>query len=78
MHSAQEIIAGLDCLTTYQHRCNGCPFNPVPGRVWVYGCIKGQRDAVEEATAIILEVSEKDGSIQGSCARSKPEAEGRT
>jgi len=45
----QLIIEGLECLTTKQHKCEGCPFNPVPGRAWPYGCGKGQTVMVKAA-----------------------------
>ena len=47
----QLIIEGLECLTTKQHKCEGCPFNPVPGRTWPYGCGKGQGVMVKAAKA---------------------------
>ena len=49
MPELQQIIDRLTCLTTKQHHCEGCPFNPHPGMMWVYGCIKGQGDIVEAA-----------------------------
>lgn len=49
----REIIHGLDCFTTHQHDCLSCPANPHPGMGWPYGCIKGQRDIVEEAKKLL-------------------------
>ena len=60
MHTAEEISEGLGCLVTYQHtNCLTCPFNPHPGREWVYGCAKGQRDIVEEARKLLERVTPK-------------------
>jgi len=47
----QLIIEGLECLTTKQHKCVGCSFNPIPGRAWPYGCGKGQGVMVKAAKA---------------------------
>lgn len=49
----EKIIEGLECLTTKQHKCEGCPFNPVPGRAWPYGCGKGQANVVQAAKNVI-------------------------
>ena len=49
MQNIRAIIEGLNCFTTYQHKCTGCPYNPTPGRQWVYGCIKGQNDIIQAA-----------------------------
>ena len=61
MHSTEEIVKGLGCLTTKQHHCEGCPFNPHPGREWVYGCMKGQADIVAEAREILREYEHMKG-----------------
>lgn len=47
-HTIDQIFKGLDCLTSKQHRCADCPFNPHPGMEWPYGCAKGQNDIVSE------------------------------
>lgn len=56
----QQIIEGLECLVTKQHRCEGCPFNPVPGRTWSYGCGKGQGDVVRAARKMLEGKAEGD------------------
>ena len=48
-----EIIEGLDCFTTHQHKCLSCPANPHHGMSWPYGCIKGQADIVGEAKKLL-------------------------
>ena len=53
MPTIQQIIDGLNCFTTNQHKCIDCPFNPHPGMKWVYGCIKGQGDIVKAAQGIL-------------------------
>ena len=50
MPTIQQIIDTLPCLTSKQHKiCPTCPFNPYPGREWVYGCLKGQNDVIAAA-----------------------------
>ena len=49
VHTLEEIIEGLNCFKTCQHKCLDCPFNPRPGMLWPYGCIKGQIDIATEA-----------------------------
>ncbi len=49
MPDIQQIIEALDCFTTKQHKCDGCPFNPHPGREWPYGCVRGQNEIVAAA-----------------------------
>ena len=68
MPGVQQIIEWLGCLTTHQHRCRGCPFNPYPGREWIYGCIKGQADIVEAARDALRKYQEAsdDGKRNGS------------
>ena len=59
MSEVQQIIDGLGCLTTHQHTgCLSCPFNPHPGMVWVYGCIKGQSDIVDAAREALRKYQE--------------------
>ena len=58
MPGLQKIIDGLACLTTHQHPCRDCPWNPHPGMDWVYGCIKGQGDIVEAAQEALREYQE--------------------
>lgn len=55
----QEVIDGLDCLTTKQTNCIGCPVNPHPGMKWPYGCMKGQMDIVEEAKKLLGRLTPK-------------------
>ena len=52
----EKIIEGLECLTTKQHKCAGCPFNPHPGMDWPYGCGRGQVVAVRAAQAWLKEL----------------------
>lgn len=49
MATVQEIREAMECLAGYKHNCGTCAFNPVPGRAWQYGCVKGQNDIVEAA-----------------------------
>jgi len=49
MPTIKELIDALPCLTSYQHKCLGCAFNPHPGMEWVYGCRKGQNDMIAAA-----------------------------
>lgn len=58
MPEVQQIIEWLGCLTTQQHKCDGCPFNPHPGMNWVYGCMKGQNDMVEAARKALRKYQE--------------------
>ena len=53
MHTIDEVITGLECFTTRQHKCRNCPCNPHPGAIWIYGCIEGQTMLVEEAKKAI-------------------------
>ena len=55
MRSVDEVVGGLGCLTAIQHECIGCPYNPHPGMKWLYGCIKGQNDIVQDAIRLIIE-----------------------
>ena len=57
----RQIIEGLECLVTKQHKCEGCPFNPHPGMDWPYGCGRGQGDAVKAAKRTILKHWEELG-----------------
>ena len=59
MSEVQQIIDSLRCFTTHMHPCQDCPFNPRPGMVWVYGCIKGQHDIVEAAQKALKEFQEE-------------------
>ena len=48
----QEILDALRCIGTCQRPCAGCAFNPEPGKMWAYGCRKGEADladAIREA-----------------------------
>jgi len=65
MHKTAEIIEALGCFTTHQHSCAGCPFNPHPGRDWIYGCIKGQNDIVAEARSALREFEQMKGEKDG-------------
>ena len=47
--NSQQIIDALDCFKTKQPKCGECPFNPRPGRVWPYGCIRGQGEVIAAA-----------------------------
>lgn len=65
MHNAEEISKWLGCLITSQHPCEaGCPFNPHPGMMWPYGCIKGQRDIVEEAREMLHTTDQTKGATR--------------
>ena len=55
----QDIIDGLNCLVTKQHRCLECPFNPHPGMDWPYGCVRGQQDAVKAAKDVLMKYWEE-------------------
>ena len=61
MPEVQQIIDGLGCFTTHLHHCRDCPFNPHPGREWLYGCIKGQTDIVEAARALLCDYERMKG-----------------
>ena len=61
MPEIQQIIDGLGCFTTNQHKCLDCPFNPHPGLTWVYGCIKGQSDIVDAAREALRKYQEVIG-----------------
>lgn len=58
--TTENIEEWLSCLVSNQHtKCPSCPFNPVPGVLWIYGCGKGQEDlvkAVRERLDIIKDV----------------------
>ena len=58
MPDLQQIIDGLGCFMTHQRPCQDCPFNPHPGMVWVYGCMKGQSDIVEAAREALRKYQE--------------------
>ena len=58
MSEVQQIIDGLGCFITHQHKCLDCPFNPHPGMIWVYGCIKGQGDIVDAAREALRKYQE--------------------
>ena len=63
MKALQEVIDAIGCFETKQKPCAGCPFNPVPGTQWAYGCQKGERDIVEAARSalrILMEVMADD------------------
>lgn len=65
MPDLQQIIDGLNCFTTHQHKCLECPFNPHPGLDWPYGCIKGQGDIVEAARKALRNYQEVTGHGEG-------------
>ena len=56
----QQIIEGLECLVTKQHRCGACPFNPHPGMDWPYGCGKGQGDVARAARKALERIEDPD------------------
>ena len=56
----RQIIEGLECLVTKQHKCEGCPFNPHPGMDWPYGCGRGQGDAVRAAKEALERMEDGD------------------
>jgi len=58
MAGVQQIIDWLDCMTTHQHKCLSCPFNPHPGIMWPYGCIRGQNDILDAAREILRKYQE--------------------
>lgn len=51
MQNIRQIIDGLDCFTTKQHKCAGCPFNPSDDKLreHPYGCLRGQNEIVKAA-----------------------------
>ena len=55
MPTIQQVIDGLECFKTNQHRCKDCQWNPHPGMPWPYGCIKGQRDIIDAAQEALRE-----------------------
>lgn len=56
----RQIIEGLECLVTKQHKCEGCPFNPHPGMDWPYGCGKGQAVMVKAARKALERIEDPD------------------
>ena len=50
----QQIIDGLNCFKSHQHKCADCSWNPHPGTAWPYGCIKGQIDIAEAAQELLM------------------------
>lgn len=58
MPDIQQIVDALNCFTTFHHKCQGCPFNPHPGMMWPYGCIKGQGDIVKAAQDALRRLQE--------------------
>lgn len=56
----EKIIEALECLTTKQHKCVGCPFNPHPGMDWPYGCGRGQAEVVREAKERLREMEKEE------------------
>jgi len=57
MPEIQQIIEGLNCFKSHQHKCAECPWNPRPGMLYPYGCIKGQIDIAEAAQELLREKS---------------------
>ena len=57
-HTIPEIVEGLNCFTTKQHKCEGCPYNPKPGQEWAYGCMRGQCEIVKEAQEALKQYEE--------------------
>lgn len=53
-----EVINALDCFKTRQPKCDECVFNPTPGHIWPYGCIRGQGDIADEAQRILRRVAD--------------------
>ena len=51
MPEIQQIIDSLNCFTTRQHSCAGCPYNPSDDkeREHPYGCIRGQNEMIRAA-----------------------------
>lgn len=58
MPGAEQIAEALECFKTVQHRCEACAYNPSPGRMWVYGCVRGQIELAGDAQAVLREVNE--------------------
>lgn len=58
MPEIQQIVDGLNCFTTKQHKCIGCPFHPGAdkSRDFPYGCIRGQNEIVRAAQVLITEL----------------------
>lgn len=54
------ITAIEDCLINNTHKCDGCAYNPIPGRQWMYGCKAGQRQMLVEACARLESVEHVD------------------
>lgn len=59
MIDVNAVIDKLDCLTTNQHFCEECTYNPHPGMNWPYGCIAGQRKIVADAREILAQAIPK-------------------
>lgn len=57
-HTIPEIVEGLNCFTTKQHKCERCPYNPKPGQEWAYGCMRGQGEIVAEAQESLKQYAE--------------------
>jgi hypothetical protein len=49
MRTTEEIVRGLECFRTKQKPCDGCPFNPLGGMEWPYGCGRGEAEIAEAA-----------------------------
>lgn len=45
----RQIVDALNCFKTKQPECGKCLFNPRPGQMWPYGCVRGQGEAIEAA-----------------------------
>ena len=56
MPDVSDVIEALGCLTTKQHKCGNCKYNPHPGMNWIYGCMAGQNNIVEDARKLLREI----------------------
>lgn len=63
MSEVQQIIDGLGCFITHQHKCTGCSYNPRPGMMWPYGCIAGQHRLIEDAKAELAKQNREIGRL---------------
>lgn len=61
MPEIQQIVDGLNCFTTKQHKCIGCPFHPGAdkSRDFPYGCIRGQNEIVRAAQEALGKLNAK-------------------
>ena len=69
MADVNEIVKWLGCLSTNQHKCAGCPYNPHPGMDWVYGCMAGQGRLVDDAKTTLMEQADTITSLQGTIVK---------